>query len=62
MNILSHLQIEKHNLTIIAVDGSAVKPFVVDCIVSVSGERYDVVLHASTDQNTSKISECVEFN
>ncbi|XP_053694017.1 uncharacterized protein LOC128741918 [Sabethes cyaneus] len=42
------LQIEKHRMMIISTDGGAVKPHIVDTLISVSGERYDFVLR--TDQ------------
>ncbi|XP_058815633.1 uncharacterized protein LOC131679093 [Topomyia yanbarensis] len=41
------LQIEKHRMMVISTDGGAVKPHVVDTLISVSGERYDFVLHAN---------------
>lgn len=51
------LQIADHNLTVIATDGFSIEPIVVERIVSLSGERYDVVLNARNDLNQSKITE-----
>jgi multicopper oxidase len=39
-------QIDGHSLTVIACDGSPVKPVVVDSLVFAPGERYDVLLKA----------------
>ncbi|XP_062551445.1 uncharacterized protein LOC134216595 [Armigeres subalbatus] len=41
------LQIEKHQKMIISTDGGAVKPHIVDTLISISGERYDFVLTAN---------------
>ncbi|XP_015521800.2 laccase-2 [Neodiprion lecontei] len=43
-------QIQDHNLTLIATDGSPIKPITVDAFVSYPGERYDFVI------NTNNIS------
>lgn len=40
-------QIEKHHLTLIANDGSPVRPREFDTLISTSGERYDFVLNAN---------------
>lgn len=40
------LQIEKHNMTIIASEISDVHPFTIDSLFSVNGERFDFVLNA----------------
>ena len=39
--------IDGHNLTVIASDGSPIRPIQVESIVSISGERFDFVLDAS---------------
>lgn len=46
-------QIANHNLTVIATDGNAIEPIVVERIVLMHGERFDFVLNATSDQNTS---------
>lgn len=48
------LQIADLNLTVIATDGFSIEPIVVERILSLSGERYDVVLTAGNDSNLSK--------
>uniref|UniRef100_A0AAG5DEL4 Uncharacterized protein n=1 Tax=Anopheles atroparvus TaxID=41427 RepID=A0AAG5DEL4_ANOAO len=40
------LQIEKHRMQLIATDGGAVQPMMIDTLISTSGERYDFVLSA----------------
>lgn len=46
---LNSLQIEGHNFTVIATDGSAIEPVVFERLVSSPGERFDVVLTARKD-------------
>lgn len=41
-------------MTVIATDGFPIEPIVVERIISLSGERYDVVLDARNDINLSK--------
>lgn len=36
-------------MTVIATDGYAVEPITVDCVITFPGERYDVVMHATSD-------------
>lgn len=48
-------------MTVIATDGSPIEPIVVERIIALSGERFDVVLHAENDINLSKFSNCSEF-
>ena len=45
----SILAIQDHPLTVIAVDGSPVKPLVVDHIAMYSGERYDFIVTADRE-------------
>ncbi|XP_058126511.1 uncharacterized protein LOC131281949 [Anopheles ziemanni] len=40
------LQIENHRMLLISTDGGAVKPKMIDTLISTSGERYDFVLSA----------------
>lgn len=47
-------QIANHNLTVIATDGNAIEPIIVERIVLMHGERFDFVLKATSDQNLSK--------
>lgn len=42
-------QIKGHNMTVIATDGYAIEPITVDCVISFPGERYDVVMHATSN-------------
>lgn len=42
------LQIEGHNMTIIATEISDVKPFLIDSLYSINGERFDFVLNATS--------------
>lgn len=42
-----------HKLTVIAMDGYSVEPLTVDCVISSAGERYDVVMDATNDRNSS---------
>nr|XP_040232544.2 uncharacterized protein LOC120955589 [Anopheles coluzzii] len=46
------LQIEKHRMQLIATDGGAVQPTMVDTLISTSGERYDFVLSANQKPGT----------
>lgn len=41
-------QIRDHKLTVIATDGTPIEPVVVDSLVVLPGERYDVVMDATT--------------
>lgn len=41
------LQIENHNMTIIASEISYVKPYTIDSLYSVTGERFDFVVNAN---------------
>lgn len=41
------LEIENHNMTVIATDSYDVQPVTVDSIYSNSGERYDFVINAN---------------
>ncbi|XP_052895441.1 uncharacterized protein LOC128302616 [Anopheles moucheti] len=41
------LQIENHRMQLIATDGGAVQPIMIDTLISTSGERYDFVLSAN---------------
>lgn len=41
------LQIENHNMSIIATEFSYVEPFTIDTLYSMSGERFDFVIHAN---------------
>lgn len=43
------LQIESHNMTIIATEISDVKPLVIDSLYSMNGERFDFVLNATSE-------------
>lgn len=52
-NAFWFLQIADHNLTVIATDGFSIEPIVVERIISLSGERYDVVLNGGNDLNIS---------
>ena len=52
VNTLNHpcpvlLEIERHNLTIIATDSFDIKPVTVSSLVSQAGERYDFVVEAN---------------
>lgn len=49
---------QRHNLTCIATDGFSIVPVTVDAVVSSSGERYDVVVHAITDKRISTNDNC----
>lgn len=46
-------------MTVIATDGFSIEPIVVERIISLSGERYDVVLNARNDSNLSKTAYVV---
>lgn len=45
---LQIFQIRDHKLTVIATDGSPIEPIVVDSLVASPGERFDVVMDATT--------------
>lgn len=47
----------------IATDGYATEPMVVDCFVISPGERFDFVMHAASDPALSKhiYLTCVDF-
>lgn len=47
-------QIRDHKLTVIATDGVPIEPIVVDSIIALPGERYDVVMDATTLPEISK--------
>lgn len=50
-------------MTVIATDGFSVEPIVVERIISLSGERYDVVLNAGNDSDLSKMTRIFDnFN
>lgn len=50
-------QFKGHNLTVIATDGAPIEPIVVDSLVTLPGERYDVILDATTPTEISKIQQ-----
>lgn len=54
-SIFFQLQIRNHKLTVIATDGYSIEPVVVDSVVSLAGERYDIIMNAVYDTNTSNI-------
>lgn len=41
------LQVENHEITVIASDGATIKPVVADTLYFISGERYDIVIDAN---------------
>lgn len=41
------MQIEDHEITIIASDGASMKPVTADTLFFISGERYDIVVEAN---------------
>lgn len=43
-------QIENHEFTVIASDGASLKPITADTLYFISGERYDVVVHANNEE------------
>lgn len=42
-------------MTVVATDGSPIEPIVVDSLITLPGERYDVVMDATTLPEISKI-------
>lgn len=50
-----YFQIQNHRLTMIATDGSPIKPVVVDCFYSTTGERYDFVLNPTTNKSITEV-------
>uniref|UniRef100_A0A182NBB3 Uncharacterized protein n=1 Tax=Anopheles dirus TaxID=7168 RepID=A0A182NBB3_9DIPT len=47
-----HYDIENHRMQLISTDGSAVRPTMIDTLISTSGERYDFVLSANQKPGT----------
>lgn len=48
-------------MTVIATDGNAIEPIVVERIVLMHGERFDFVLKGATDRNLSKFETILKF-
>lgn len=46
---------KNYNLTVIATDGFPIEPVVVEAVVSSAGERFDVVLDAKNDLDSSNL-------
>lgn len=44
-------------MTVIASDGFSIEPIVVDSLALSPGERYDVVMHATSDPNIGEICQ-----
>lgn len=44
-------------MTVIATDGNAIEPIVVERIVLMHGERFDFVLNATSDRSLSKFEK-----
>ncbi|XP_076674760.1 uncharacterized protein LOC143372470 [Andrena cerasifolii] len=62
---IAELSIQNHNMTLIAQDGANVKPEHVDILITSSGERVDVIIHANQPVDNYYIvvrglSECAE--
>lgn len=47
------LQIKGHNMTVIATDGNPIEPITIETLVILPGERYDVVMDATTSPDIS---------
>jgi iron transport multicopper oxidase len=48
---MMNVWIDGHNMTIIEVDGVAIKPYIVDVIPIASAQRYSVLVTAHTTRN-----------
>lgn len=57
-NVAGHIcpfefSVKRHKLMVIATDGSPIEPIIVDSVISLAGERFDIVLDAMNDPNIS---------
>lgn len=59
---LQIFQIRDHKLTVIATDGSPIEPIVVDSLVASPGERFDVVMDATTVPEISNTQFKIGFS
>lgn len=55
MHCPMQIQIEDHNMTVIALDGNyPIKPVIVDAVVTYSGERFDLVINTHSKKALKK--------